>query len=278
MGKFLAQCYDFRGIQEWQKCLFAAAQRAVDAVPILKVPQSASVADVRVALCASGLLPMPDRAQGELDEIEALSPLKQEVDIHIDVARAALRLAAFEWLNRSTPVVTLSCPTIDEVCRLLRRVPVALRKWTWEEKPRTSGRGAQARKWYIDNEYHVQNLLWLVLVPIFPDLKDEEYTVSVGQLHPRADLCISSLKLIVEVKFVRPGTAFKEIIEEVAADASLYLTGASIYDGIIAFVWDDSRRSEQHDTLVGGLRQIRGIIDAMVVSRPGGMDENSCKY
>jgi REase_DpnII-MboI len=274
MGKFLAQCYDFRGIQEWQKCLFAAAQRAVEAVPILRVPENASVADVRVALCAKGLLPMPGRAQRELDEIEALSLLKQEVDIRIGAARAALRLAAFEWVTRSAPVATLNRPTIDEVSSLLRRVPVALRKWSWEEKPRTSGRGAQARKWHIDNEYHVQNILWLLLAPIFPDLKDEEYTPSVGQLHPRADLCLPSLKSIIEVKFIRPRTAFKEIIEEVAADASLYLTEASIYDSIIAFVWDDSRRSEQHDTLVDSLRQMKGIVDAIVVSRPGRINES----
>jgi hypothetical protein len=38
--------------------------------------------------------------------------------------------------------------------------------------------------------------------------------------------------------------------------------------GIIAFIWDDSARSHEHDYLRQGLRKLPGIIDAIVISRP----------
>jgi hypothetical protein len=274
MGKFLSKCYEMRGVHDWQRCLFAAAKKEVGAVLDLVVPEDTSVADVRVALRAKGVLPMPQEAREERDETDALLLLKRESGISVELARAALRIAAFDWINRCVPVVTPSRATADDVCQLLRRVPAGLRRWTWEEAARTSGRGAQPRKWHIDNEYHVQNLLWVTLAPIFPDLKDEEYTPSVGPLQPRADICIPSLNLIIEVKFMRANKAARDLIEEIAADASLYLTRDSSYKSIIAFVWDDSSRIEQHDILISGIKQIKGVIDAVIVPRPGGMTES----
>lgn len=162
-------------------------------------------------------------------------------------------------------------PRIDELCNLLRGVPAGLRRWTWEQKSRT--KGGDARKWHIDNEYHVQNLLCFLLTPTFPDVTDEEPTPPVGQAHPRLDLGVPSLKTIVEVKFMRATDTPQSMIEQIAADASLYLVEDSRYSNIIVFIWDDSRRIEQHHMLINGLKQISGVIDAVVVSRPGIMHE-----
>lgn len=41
----------------------------------------------------------------------------------------------------------------------------------------------------------------------------------------------------------------------------------SSYSQIVAFIWDDSRRY----LLRAGLRQLRGVVDAVIVSRPGSM-------
>ncbi len=62
--------------------------------------------------------------------------------------------------------------------------------------------------------------------------------------------------------------ALAGIIEEVAADASLYLSKQTVYDTIIAFVWDDRAQTEQHHELRMGLESITGIIAAVVLSRP----------
>jgi hypothetical protein len=159
--------------------------------------------------------------------------------------------------------------TIPDLVQLLERVPAGLRRWAWEEKART--RGGEARKWHVDNEYHVQDLLYFLLAPMFPDLKDEEYFPSLGQKQPRTDLFIPSMKLIIEVKFLRQTDNVTKIIDELGSDTSLYLSAGTDYSGIIAFVWDDSRRNEEHSLLQDGLRQIRGVLAAVIISRPGMM-------
>lgn len=160
--------------------------------------------------------------------------------------------------------------SVEDIGELLRRVPSGLKKWTWEDVPRTKTSPA-ARHWYVENEYHVQNMLWLLLAPLFPDLIDEDSTPKVGPVQPRADIGVPSLRLIVEAKFMRPDDPPKKMVEQIAQDASLYLVAGSKYDKLIPFIWDDSRRTEHHEEVIRGLRQIGGVVDAVIVPRPGSM-------
>lgn len=85
------------------------------------------------------------------------------------------------------------------------------------------------------------------------------------------DLTIPSLKLVIEVKFMRRGKSFADIQEEVGADNTLY--GADPrWETLIPFVWDDSRRREYHATLIEGLRRMSMVPDAIIMSRPGKME------
>ena len=183
---------------------------------------------------------------------------------------AAIRLAALDWIKRDRPVCDLRTVTVADIGELLRRIPAGLKKWTWEDKPRTRTSPAP-RRWHVENEYHVQNMLWLLLAPVFRDLLDEDSTPKVGPVQPRADIVIPSLRLIVEAKFMRADDPPKKMIEQIAQDASLYLVLGSKYDKLIPFIWDDSRRTEHHDEMVRGLRQIAGVVDAVIVPRPGTM-------
>jgi hypothetical protein len=117
----------------------------------------------------------------------------------------------------------------------------------------------------------VQSLLWAALAPIFPDLDDEEYLASLGQKQPRADLVERSLQLVIEVKFVRAAKQFADVIEEVAADASLYFSEGSSYRAMLVFVWDDSARTQEHAELRQGLLRLRNVAGVTVVSRPSHM-------
>jgi REase_DpnII-MboI len=187
------------------------------------------------------------------------------------VPEAALLLGALDALTERNLPARLGRLDPRDVLRVLEGVPRSFKRWSWETAPRTR-RSAVAR-WEIENEYHVQNLLWAVLAPLFPDLNDEETLSPVGQKSPRVDLSIPSLGTVVEVKFMRPTTPFQDVIEEIAADASLYTTDPR-WTSIVPFVWDDARRIEEHQKLVAGLKQLPGVIGAVVVSRPGKMDRS----
>jgi hypothetical protein len=147
----------------------------------------------------------------------------------------------------------------------------SLRDWTWEEKRRA--KTSPARRWHVDHEYHVQNLLWVVLAPLFPDLESEGYSTKVGFTQPRPDLGIPSLNLIIEAKFARASDSLKEIQRQLAQDAAMYFPQGGQYERMIAFVWDDAARTEDHATLIQGLEKLVRVAGVIVVSRPSKMQE-----
>jgi hypothetical protein len=185
--------------------------------------------------------------------------------------RDAARLAAFESEFARLGQVRIASATRDDLTTLLKNLSRGMRRWTFELEKRTVN--SAVARWDVENEYHVQNLLWAVLAPLFPDIDDEENLPSIGHKKPRADLGVPSLRTIIEVKFLRDRgqRAFAKIVEEIAADASLYLSRTTDYDNIIAFVWDDCAQTEQHHELKSGLEQIKGISAAIILPRPSSM-------
>jgi hypothetical protein len=266
---FLPRAAALPAVEAWQRCLLSVTLQVLGSQE-LPVPSDRGVADIRTALRARGVAPLCGREDAETDERFTLDLIKQQPADDLPEVRAALRLSAFSWIRRSAPVVVPDRVAVADLVQLLERVPAGLRRWAWEEKALT--RGSEARKWHVDHEYHVQNLLYFLLAPIFPDLKDEEYFSSLGQKQPRTDLFVPSMKLIIEVKFLREGDKVAKIIDEIASDASLFLKQGTDYSGIIPFVWDASRRSEEHALLRVALREIRGVLEAVIISRPGLMD------
>jgi hypothetical protein len=226
--------------------------------------------EFKIFLSSIGLM---DISQDEQEK--AYSEIVCNLDQPNGPARSSTQLASILWLLNNTSPISLSRPTPTEILKLLQGVSRSLRLWTWEDGPKT--KKSLVAKWHIENEYHVQNLLWAILAPIFPDLENEENFPSLGHKHPRCDLVIPSLRLIIEVKFMRKGTSgdFSKMIEEIAADASLYLSDTSKYDRIIPFIWDNSVRHEEHGELIQGLNKIPGILGSVVISRPGKMPKGA---
>jgi hypothetical protein len=253
---------------DWNESLIAAALGVVAGAN-----DSASAAvdgvsdDLRTALAAKAL--MPATAASRATAWYIISGLRGSTD---GMTRAATQLAALTYLLRKSSTLRIGSASVDDVAQVLTGIVRSMRRWTWDNGPRTLR--SVAAHWEIENEYHVQNMVWAILAPIFPDLDDEEWLKSLGQHHPRADLAIPSLKIIVEVKFMRSGgrSAFTNVVQEVAADASTYLQEGSGYQHVVVFVWDDAARTEEHAELRQGLMRIRGVRDAIVLPRPSKMD------
>lgn len=185
------------------------------------------------------------------------------------MTRAATRIAAINYLSKDAPAIRFDRASVEDLGRVLHGLQRSLRLWPWESKPRTP-RSATAR-WNVENEYHLQSLLWAVLAPVFPDIDDEEWLKSLGQHHPRGDFAIPSLRTIVEAKYMRPRMSFSEVIQQVAADCSTYLRDGSGFSHIIPVIWDDAARTQEHAELRRGLLALRGVGDAIVLSRPSFM-------
>lgn len=259
-----------QGLGLWQEWLLGSVCQHTGLNWSAKANDGPEAAEVRVALRSKGIGINASAPTVEQDETEALGLIRNQSSVGLGVSLAAIRLAALDWIRRARPICDFGAVTVAHICELLRRVTSGLKKWTWEDRPRTRTSPA-ARQWHVDNEYHVQNMLWLLLAPLFPDLIDEDATPKVGPIQPRADIGIPSLRLIVEAKFMRADDPPKKMVEQIAEDAGLYLVAGSKYDRLMPFIWDDSRRTEHHEEIIRGLRQISGVVDAIIVPRPGCM-------
>lgn len=249
----------------WQSGLARAASSCLGTSIPGNIP-----ADLAVALGAAGVTTVGD------DDLHCAWTAITTFEPHCDgPARDAARLAAFKHACARGAQINPSSLTRAGLIGLLSGVARSLRRWTYETQPRTPK--SLLARWDVENEYHVQNLLWSVLAPVLPDLEDEENLPSIGHKKPRADLGVPSLRTIIEVKFLRSSgqAAYAKLTEEIAADASLYLSKPSQYDSIVAFVWDDAAETEQHAELLSGLQSIKGVASAVVVPRPAKMRRSS---
>jgi hypothetical protein len=262
----LPACSARRNIEEWELCLLAATAHVAGLDAMVPVPHSVSAAGARIALRACKTLPPLNTEESNSDEENALRLLLSVKSAEQPVTQAAFLVAAYDWTCRATSLMMPGRATIADVAGVLRGIQSSLYRWTWDDKPKT--RNSQAAQWLVENEYHVQNLLWIILKPLFSDLEDEFYVEPIGQKRPRADIGIPSLRLIIEAKFMRASTTPQNMIDEIAADTGLYLTAGFPYDAIIPFVWDNVPRPQEHDVMRQGMMKMDGIADVVIISRP----------
>ena len=186
-------------------------------------------------------------------------------------ALLSLMVYVFDQVNQDMAAVPPKGWSLDDLLEFLELIPVGLRRWTWEDAGRT--RGAEPVKWPVENEYHVQNLLYLLLGPIFNDIADEVNLQPVGQKNPRIDLYLPSLHTIIEVKYRKDvKKSFQALIGEIAEDASLYRADTKYKDArIVNFLWDHTRATQEYAKFKEGVLKIDGIDGCVVISAPSTM-------
>lgn len=188
-------------------------------------------------------------------------------------ALLSLMVYVFDQVNQDVAIVPPKGWNLDDLLGFLDHIPVGLKRWTWEDAGRT--RGANPVKWQIENEYHVQNLLYFLLAPIFNDILDEVNLQPVGQKNPRIDLYLPSIHTIIEVKYRKDAKkSFQALIGEIAEDAALYPADPKYKDAsIVAFLWDCTRSSQEHAKFKEGVLKLERINGCVVVNAPSTMEK-----
>ena len=186
-------------------------------------------------------------------------------------ALLSLMVYVFDHVNQDVAVVPPKGWSLDDLLEFLEHIPVGFKRWTWEDAGRT--RGAEPVKWQVENEYHVQNLLYVLLAPIFNDIADEVNLQPVGQKNPRIDLYLPPLHTIIEVKYRKDSKKpFPKLIGEIAEDASLYRADTKYKDArIVSFLWDCTRSTQENAKFREGVLKIDGIDGCVVTSAPSTM-------
>ena len=169
---------------------------------------------------------------------------------YLDVFGCAfVALTASDLLQAS--VCDLEKTAIGRLTEILERFPVAM------------AREAKAP----ENEFDVQRILWTMLAGVYQDLRDEEWLARFGVYHPRADLAIESMKTIVEAKFIKAGSGFRKVQEELVSDATTYTARQERFDKIIAVVYDATSSQFKYDQMRSALEGVRGIARVIIFPR-----------
>ena len=192
-----------------------------------------------------------------------------------DPIQVAVNRAVFEQSAAALAALPVVGTGVTGLISILEGIAQSMSHWTYETGVRVKGVAPQ--QWEIDHEYHVQNLLWTLLRPVFSDLVDEQSLPKVGHKTPRYDLGIPSLGTIIEVKFMRKAgsAACRKTTEEIAADRSLYLGPTSGYSKLIAFIWDECSQTEEYQTLKEGLEGMEDIEKVIILPRPSRMNRGA---
>jgi len=201
-----------------------------------------------------------------------MGEFRKQMSVDSSIALLSLMIYVFDKVNQDIVLVPPNGWTLDDLLRFLERIPIGLKRWTWEDRGRT--KNANPVKWPIKNEYHVQNLLYVLLAPIFEDVADEVYLQPVGQKTPRVDLYLPFMHTIIEVKYRKDTKkSFPALIGEVAEDVSLYRSDPTYKDArIVCFLWDHTRSTQEHAKFREGILKIKGMDGCVVVSSPSMME------
>lgn len=281
----VAQMNDARIAREFEHWIsgFLAQQVSGDHLNLFEKDVAAYVCSGESAVYASACVPLflHYRAIRRIDDHQSrlsliglfMDEFRAQAQADVSTALLSLMVYVFDQVNQDVAVVPPKGWSLGDLLGFLEHIPVGLKRWTWEDAGRT--RGAEPVKWRVENEYHVQNLLYVLLAPVFNDIADEVYLQPVGQKTPRVDLVLPSLHTIIEVKYRKDiKKSFQTLIGEIAEDASLYRADAKYKDvRIVSFLWDCTRATQEHAKFREGVLKINGINGCVVVSAPSTMNE-----
>jgi len=262
---------EINNLPDWKRCIAFSALDLLGSSKSSEINAAGDLADVRIAFDHKGVKGLLQDTDGDnlLRSLAKHTVEKKE----LEPTYVSILFASLQCLLSAAPNLTFNKPTVNELITVLERLPGAFRRWPWEAAPKTTKSAIQ--KWDLQNEYHVQGLLYFLLSPLFPDLEDEFYADQIAQKNPRADLGIPSMRLIIEVKFLRSTVRFADLIEEIAADNSLYFkTGSEYrnkYEQLLVFVWDDSGRTQEYAKFKQGANQLSHVSGTVIMPRPGMM-------
>jgi hypothetical protein len=123
-SKFLRASYEMRRAEDWQRCLFAAADWQLGSPLNLCIPKSAVTADVRTALRARGLIDAGNIEEAQQDAAQTLNLALQNYPQDVHFERLSLFLAAVEWVTRKgwhAVSQSVGVPHLDAVDHIVNR-------------------------------------------------------------------------------------------------------------------------------------------------------------
>jgi hypothetical protein len=186
--------------------------------------------------------------------------IRHDID-QVEPEKAPLILAATHFSIEGGIDKLVKSPSL--LISILSKFEAAMKRWRYD-----SDSSKSPKKWAVNSEKEVQDILWLILRPYFDDIVDEETLPKLGHSSYKPDFAIPSLRTLIEVKFAKKKADFKDIEKEIMQDSVGYLTNTTNYEKILVFIYDHSSSSQEHAETIRALRNVSGIENVVIVSKP----------
>jgi hypothetical protein len=196
----------------------------------------------------------------------ALKQALVEQVLREDAGSRAAHEAALIWRTVQNAISEATSDLLrspETVVHVLAQFEASMRRWRWDALDLKA-----PLRWPVVSEREVQDILYLMLRPVFLDLEDEDTLPKFGHSTYRADFGIPSLGLLIEAKYARSAGDFKDIEKEVLEDIVPYLQTPERYNRIVVFIYDHSASVQVHETTARALRRAPGIDGVVIASRP----------
>lgn len=125
----------------------------------------------------------------------------------------------------------------------------------------TRNRRKGHKEFEINDEYDVQDLLYIMLKPLFPKMTDEEPTPKVGPKFNKIDLILRKEGLMIEVKMIKDSdTDEKKFVEQLKNDIQSYYRYGFLKD-LLIFVYDPQNKTKDSQNFyeLNGVQEIQGV-------------------
>jgi hypothetical protein len=146
-------------------------------------------------------------------------------------------IAKYYVAKTVTKELFINKPPYELVVGVLNNFDNAVRKIT-------GARRKDHPSFAINDEYDVQDVLYVILKSIFPKLKDEDPTPRVGAKYNKIDLILRDQGILVEVKMIKKGDSNeKKFVEELKNDIQSY-NKSQWLEHLICFVYDPFNKTK----------------------------------
>lgn len=192
-----------------------------------------------ISILVKMILGFEDISEIELDRA-ILENSKNEFDVQIQILLEDLEksLLKIKYINKSS----------DEVIRdILNNFSNAVQKITKDRRK-------EHLEFKIEDEYDVQDILYVVLKSIFPTIRDEDPIPKVGAKSTKIDLILREEKILIEVKMIKGKDSNEtHFIEQLKIDFESYHE-CKWLKKLFCFVYDPFKKTKD----ISNFRDLNG--------------------
>ncbi|MBE7444032.1 MAG: hypothetical protein HS132_01720 [Planctomycetia bacterium] len=182
-----------------------------------------------IAILIKQILGSKDIQEAELDKaLQNIS--KSEIDVQTQILLEDLEMVLLQtkYVNKTTEEVVRD--VLNNFSNAIQKIIKDRRK----EHP----------KYIIGDEYDVQDVVYVVLKSIFPNLRDEDPIPKVGAKSTKIDLILREEKILIEVKMIKEKDSNEtRFIEQLKVDFESYHE-CKWLSKLFCFVYDPYKRQE----------------------------------